>query len=878
VDARVLDSVVARFESSIGWVRDEPVRPARFADWPGAVHRAVVDAAAGLGIDRPWRHQASAMRGLLAGEHTVLASGTATGKSLGYTAPALSALLDNPEARVLYLAPTKALAQDQRVALERWNDALGGDHRVQVDAYDGDTPRAHRAAIRKRVRWLLTNPEMLHQGILPNHPGWAPLLANLRLVVVDELHVYRGVFGSHVANVLRRLARLVRFHGGGPLQLAACSATIANPDSLARQMIGAAPDCRVTVVVGADAPRSPRRFVCLVPPVVNPALGIRRRLSEEVERVTRALLDAEVRTIVFLRTRQGVEELVRALRRSMAQTEGLQSGRVPDQAIRAYRAGLRPAERRAIEQGLRDSTVRVVVSTSALELGVDIGSLQAVVLAGVPGDLASLRQQVGRAGRRGAPSLAVLVAGSGGVDRYLVSRPGLLLSGRPEHAQVDPSNPLILREHLRCAAFELPFDPEESLAGGDCGELLADLVREGDLRQADGRIFWVGGDAPAPGIGLRSMESDPITLHRVAAPKSSARRRNAALTSLDRSEALKVAHPGALYVHDGEVYRVESVDWEEGRALVTAVQTHHVTVARQEHELRVIEVNRQRDVMGGTVWHGIADLAVRTVGYRELDPRSGDVVAREPLDLPEVRRAAAAYWLTLSDDTVTRLRDQGWWRPDPVGYRGPDWQAQRRRARERDGCHCVHCGAMEQDRQHDIHHLRPFRDFGYVRGENQAYREANHLANLVTLCRVCHARAENGQRFHGAFDRLAHVLGNVAPLVLMCDPRDLELRVWSESLADDEISDGAAVQDTLSLVIAERTPAGVGFAEALFDLHEELLAHAQRLVDQCDCAVGCPACVGPPGENQGDGRDYARAILVELSAKRNVMSPGAVSP
>jgi len=600
---------------------------------------------------------------------------------------------------------------------------------------------------------------------------------------------------------------------------------------------------------------------------VNPALGIRRRLSEEVELLVRALLAAELRTIVFVRTRRGAEELVRALRRGARPMAGVR----PREAIRTYRAGLRPAERRAIEQGLRDSTVRVVVSTSALELGVDIGPLQVAVLAGYPGDLASLRQQAGRVGRRGTASLAVLVAGGGALDRYLIGRPDLLLSGRPEHAQADPDNPLILLEHLRCAAFELPLESAEYPTSG---QLLSDLVHAGTLRRAQDRHFWVGGAAPAPGVGLRSIEGMPIRLERTADTTATGRQRRAAVGTLERSVALAVAHPGALYVHDGAVFRVESLEWDEGRAVLRPTDSTHVTVAGQEHELRLLQVARQRDVAGGSVLHGETELVSRTVDYRELDPRSGEVVAEEPLDLPESRRTTAAYWLNLSRDTVERLRSGGWWRPDPVGYRGPDWRAQRRRARERDGGQCAHCGAPEQDRQHDIHHLRPFRDFGYVRGLNQAYQEANRLANLVTLCRVCHARAENGQRFNGALERLAYLLGNVAPLVLMCDPRDLELRVWWQpSSRSDGQGDDQSGDEVPALVIAERTPAGVGFAGALFDLHEALLTHAMTLVQRCDCAGGCPACVGPAGDVDTDGRDFARAILRELGSEDREVGP-----
>ncbi|MFH2007843.1 MAG: DEAD/DEAH box helicase [bacterium] len=849
----MLAAFVQRFESSVVSRRTLPARAASFADWPPDLEPAVVAAAAGQSVSRPYSHQAAAIRALLDDRSVTLASPTASGKSLVYQGCAFHWLLREPEATVLYVAPTKALAHDQQAQLARWCRAIPGS--PEVATYDGDTPRASRAELRRRARFLLTNPEMLHLSILPNHPRWARFLAGLRLVVLDELHTYRGVFGSHVANVVRRLRRLVEFHRSGPSAdgprplFACCSATIANPGELAERLTGAPS----LVITDSGAPRGERCFVFCVPPVIDPALGIRARFLDEVEQVTRFLLSAGVQTIVFTRTRRATEELTRLLRRT-----GEGGGEWAEQAVRAYRAGYRPARRRAIEAGLRDGSVRAVVSTSALELGVDVGRLDACVLAGYPGSVASLNQRAGRVGRRSERSVVVLVTGAGALEQYVAHHPELVLDRSVERAQVDPNNPLILLQHLRCAAAELPLREGESLAPGDAAEiereLLEILAEQGQLRARGGRVHWVGSPTPAQQVGLRSLGTDPIELllgeEHGAAP-------DRVLGTVDRAVAPSVVHPGAVYLHEGVPYRVERLDWDEGRAELAPHAEAYVTIPRQELTLIPIRVTERREVPGGTAQHGELARTVHVTGYREVDPSTGEVLAEREVWLPPQRSTSCGYWLTLAPALVERLRQGGWWRRDAVGYRGPDWQAQRRLVRARDGFACVHCGESEAARQHDIHHLRPFRSFGYVRGVNRAHREANQSDNLVTLCRSCHARAENNQRFQGALERLAYVLGNVAPLLLMCDPRDLDVRV---GLTVDE----SVVEQASSLALVERAPAGVGFGESLFRLHEELLRNARRLVDGCGCQRGCPACVGPAAGGARDGRQYALAILSGL--------------
>ncbi|MFN8421928.1 MAG: DEAD/DEAH box helicase [Anaerolineae bacterium] len=429
--------------------RTRQLRPARAAAWPAELAPGVAAAARGRGIEAPYRHQAAAIAAAIGGDRrpVAVATGTASGKSLCFIAPILHALTGDPEARALCLFPTKALAQDQLAALHAWQNALeaaGHPTAVAPATYDGDTPAAVRRRVRTAARVVLTNPDMLHTGLLPHHTAWSEFFAGLRYVVIDEMHVYRGVFGSHVANVLRRLRRIAAFHGGSPRFLLT-SATIANPAELAEALAGAPP----FVVDDDGAPTGRRLFACYNPPVVDTTLNLRRGVVAEADPIVRHFLAGGVQTIAFARARQTAELLVRLLGGAAA-------------GVRGYRGGYTATERRAIEADLREGRLRGVVATNALELGIDIGELDAAVLMGYPGSLASARQQAGRVGRRTGTAVAVMVAGSSPLDQFIVRHPNYLFDRSPEEARLDPDNLRILLDHVRCAAFELPFDAAEA--------------------------------------------------------------------------------------------------------------------------------------------------------------------------------------------------------------------------------------------------------------------------------------------------------------------------------------------------------------------------------------------------------------------------------
>jgi len=917
----------------VRWVR-MPARPARYAPWPTGLDRRLRRALNARGITELYAHQAEAATAALRGEHVAVVTPAASGKTLCYNLPVLNQLLADPQARALYLFPTKALAQDQLAELRELIGLLGGEETgkqghggVQTNApaypptstspsasapwlprspvpalpiatYDGDTPSSRRPKIRNSARIVLSNPDMLHMGILPQHTRWASFCANLRVVVIDEMHVYRGVFGSHVANVLRRLRRICRFYGSDP-QFILASATIANPQELATRLVEAP-----VTVIGPErngAPQGTRHILFYNPPLLDPALGIRRSSNREATDLAAHFLDHDVQTIVFARARLTTELILTALRteinlansRETPNVRGTPTGNRNPHSIRGYRGGYLPSERREIEKGLRDGTVRGVVATNALELGIDIGRLDAALLAGYPGTIASAWQQMGRAGRRQDTSVAVLVAGAGALDQYIATHPEYLLERSPEHALINPDNAMILSSHLACAAAELPFEAGERF--GDRAEivqtrrgqdpapdlvvdLLNDLVEVGQLYRAAGRFYWAGTDYPAAGISLRSGSPDRVVIQaggRDGTPR--------VIGELDRFSVPLLLYEGAVYLHEGNTYLVERLDWEAGIATVRPVEVDFYTRPSIGEKIEILAERGRRslnteDAMlpkrsepynpQAEVFWGDVRVVSQATGYKILRRGTNEVLGFGPIDLPEQTLETQACWLTLSPDLIEALKTAGEWFSEPNDY-GPNWPAQRNAARARDGYRCRGCGAPEQaGQQHHVHHKIPLRAFvadPRLRGglpAAQAWQAANRLENLVTLCPTCHRRAEATVRIRSGLGGVATLLGGVAPLYLMCDPSDLGVLVESQGF-------GAGPVETArgpTITIYERVPAGVGYAEQLYASMPDLLKAAYDLVTTCPCEHGCPSCVGPVLEHAYalDTKALAIAVLQAL--------------
>src|ERR1700676_2968188 len=576
----IVEQLAARDRSGevLTAVHHIPAREAKFAPMPEWVRAELSAVYAEKGVGKLYSHQAAAAAAVHAGRNAVVVTPTASGKTLCYNLPVLTAVLENADTRALYLFPTKALAQDQLSELHDLSARL--DHRFGVFTYDGDTPSDARKAIRERGHIVLSNPDMLHTGILPHHTRWQRLFENLRYVVLDELHTYRGVFGSHLANVLRRLRGIARFYGSNP-EFICSSATIANPGELASRLA----ETDFEVIEENGAPAGEKFFVFYNPPVVNRFLGIRRSYINESSRVAQEFLKRNLQTIVFANSRLYTEVLLTYLQ----QANPVQPGQSP--AIRGYRGGYLPGERREIEHGLREGRIRGVVSTNALELGIDVGSLDATIMAGYAGTIASTWQRAGRAGRRSGSSCAVLVASSAPLDQFIVQHPDYFFGRSPEHALVQPDNLEILVNHLKCAAFELPIATGETFGSVDVHDLCERLAGAGFLHRTGDHWHWTQEAYPADTVSLRSVTSDNFII--VDTPN-----KTEGMGEFDFSSALTTVHPKAIYLHQGQQFHVDRLDFDQRKAYVRPANVDYFTDAIRYTQVRALEIAEQNRIAG----------------------------------------------------------------------------------------------------------------------------------------------------------------------------------------------------------------------------------------------------------------------------------------
>jgi len=798
--SQVLDTFASRDHTGevLTAVRHYPAREAQWADFPGWLSADLRTAYNAKGIRQLYTHQAAAAEAAHAGKNVVIVTPTASGKTLCYNLPVLDAILADADTRAIYLFPTKALAQDQLAELYDLNQRL--ENRFGVFTYDGDTPSDARKSIREKSHIVLTNPDMLHTGILPHHTRWTRLFENLRYVVLDELHTYRGVFGSHLCNVLRRLQRIARFYGREP-QFICCSATIANPGELACNLI----ENGVEVQSENGAPAAEKTFVFYNPPVVNRALGIRRSYINESSRVAQEFLKHDLQTMVFANSRLHTELILTYLRQANPQLPG------KPETIHGYRGGYLPSERREIERGLRDGRIRGVVTTSAMELGIDVGSLDSVVMAGYPGTIAATWQRAGRAGRRSGGSCAVLVASSSPLDQFIIRHPDYFFGNTPEHAFIQPDNLEILINHLKCAAFELPIHPEEKFGAVDLGELCARLAEAGYLHLAGENYHWTNEAYPADTITLRSVTSDNFVIIDITGEPM-------VIGEVDFVSALTTVHEKAIYIHGGQQYHVEHLDFKERKAYVKQVDVDYYTDAIRHTQVRVLEIaatasarqartvilREAKDLNDGTSTaptasahsrsHGDVLVRSQVVGFKKIKLFTNENVGAGKLELPENEMHTTSYWVTLGRPLLESLP--------------------------------------------------------YSISERQS----------------------------GMFG-LLHALETVATLLLMCDCRDLGSAIGERPPAPGveveevmpvrlEDAAGANAREFFepNLYLFDAYPGGIGFSEPLFRAHDLLVQKTRELIRACRCEAGCPSCVGPAGDLAPKAKEAALAILDRLMA------------
>jgi DEAD/DEAH box helicase domain-containing protein len=621
--------LAARFVEAMGKdgspvraVRHQPAQAARYGAFPEALNPLLRGMLSARGIENLYTHQAAAVELSLAGQNVVVVTPTASGKTLCYNLPVLHEILATPAARAIFLFPTKALAEDQRLELQRMNDALGGP--LCVHTYDGDTPSDARRTIRDKANIVMTNPDMLHTGILPHHTKWAKLFENLRYIVIDELHMYRGVYGSHLANILRRLRRICEFYGTSP-RFVCCSATIANPKELAEALS----EQPFEKVADNGAPSGEKYLVFYNPPVVNPQLGIRRSYLHETRRIVLEFIRQKQQTLVFTNNRLATEVLTTYLKDACSQLP------FSHEAVRGYRGGYLPKERRHIEQGLRDGKIRTVIATNALELGMDIGSLDAVVMAGYPGNIASTWQRAGRAGRRQSSSIAVMVASSAPLDQYIVEHPDYFFSSPPEEAHINADNLEIFLSHLKCAAFELPVREDEKFGRPDLGRLCQFLCDDLQLLHKSGDCWhWVSDSYPADSVSLRAVTSDNFLIVDIT-------RDHQIIGEVDFPSALTTLHEKAIYLHDARQYQVEKLDFDGRKAFVREVDSDYFTDAMVYTQVSELARFEQE----GMAAQGDVRVKRQVVGFKKIKFYTLENVGAGLLSLPEQEMHTTAFWL-----------------------------------------------------------------------------------------------------------------------------------------------------------------------------------------------------------------------------------------
>lgn len=818
--SQVLDSFAERDSRGeiLTAVRHYPACLAQWAEVPEWVHKDLRAAYQAKGIRQLYTHQAAAADAVHNGKNVVIVTPTASGKTLCYNLPVLNAILTDADTRALYLFPTKALAQDQLAELYNLNQRLDARAREEKDdsgppdrrhqapsrfgvfTYDGDTPSDARKAIREKGHIVLTNPDMLHTGILPHHTRWTRLFENLRYIVIDELHTYRGVFGSHLCNVLRRLRRVAQFYGSTP-QFICCSATIANPGELATRLI----EDNVEVLSENGAPAAEKTFVFYNPPVVNRALGIRRSYINEASRVSQEFLKHDLQTMVFANSRLHTEIILTYLQQANPQFPG------KPETIRGYRGGYLSTERRQIERGLREGQIRGVVTTSAMELGIDVGSLDAVVMAGYPGTIAATWQRAGRAGRRSGSSCAVLVASSAPLDQFIVRHPDYFFGNTPEHAFIQPDNLEILVNHLKCAAFELPIAPNDKFGDVDVQDLCARLAEAGYLHHAGENYHWTNEAYPADTISLRSVTSDNFIIIDITGEP-------VVIGEVDFVSALTTVHEKAIYLHGAQQYQVEHLDFKERKAYVKQVDVDYYTDAIKYTQVRVLEI---ADTMGacsheGAILseakdpsqqtqssahsHSHGDVLVRSqvVGFKKIKFFTNENIGSGKLELPESEMHTTAYWVTLERPVLGSL-------PYSIS-----------------------------ERQSGM--------FGLLHA----------MESVATLLLMC-----DGRDLGTAIGERPPSADGEGPAVLR-DANDLR------SNAMEPWMTGQKEFFEPNLYLYDAYPGGIGFSQPLFRAHELLIHKTRELIQACPCDGGCPSCVGPAGDLAPRAKEAALAILDRL--------------
>ena len=631
-------------------------------------------------------------------------------------------------------------------------------------------------------------------------------------------------------NVVRRLIRIANYYGSYP-QFILTSATIENPRQHAENLIGT----QVEVVDNDGSPRGSRQTIFYNPPIINRALGIRQSTISEIIPITKDLYDYRLQTILFSRTRRSVELIIQRLQAQGYMDKG---------KVHGYRSGYLAKDRRKIESDFRDGKIMTLVSTNALELGIDIGGIEAVILVGYPGTIASTRQQAGRAGRKHELSLVILIASMSPIDQFLMRNPQYYFDKNAERAMINPDNFLLLLHHIRCSAFEIPFDSQASFGSIDRDLLLnflTHLEMTGEIYHSGNTYRWIGENYPASMVSLRNIDSNLFQLVTYE------RGRLKSIGSVDSSSAKWMVHPDAIYLHDGSTYLVEELNFETLEAKLRLVETNYYTDPQNDTKIALIQILQENKFDALNIYYGDVEITSKVNGYRKISWQTNQILETVQLEMPESIIQTTAFWFSINDNVIEKLRNLRLWTSSPIEY-GPNWNQQRYTALNRDFFTCQNCGKSDRDQLLHVHHKIPFRQF-------EDYLKANDLQNLITLCPECHKKAESVLRIRSGMAGLIYALHNMAAFLLMCDQNDIG------SVAELKSLNG---QNNPMVLIYDRVPGGIGLSRTLYDIYPELLGNTHLMIDQCGCEEGCPSCIGSAGELGTGGKIETLTLIKEL--------------
>ncbi len=794
--------------------------------FPDSLSELTINVLKNTGIHSFYQHQYQAVQACLEGKHIAISTGTASGKSLCFLAPIINSIVNDKNSCSIMLYPTKALCHDQKVQLTNYLDFLYNLSSVQIQCgvYDGDTVREERKRIRENGRIILSNPDMFNIGILPNHTEWSRVFSNLKYVIIDEVHTYRGIFGSHFTNLIRRFKRICHFYGSHP-QFILCSATISNINEFSEKLI----EEPVTIIDIDTSQKADRHFLVYNPPFVNKELGIRRSYIQESIRLLSYFKETGLQILFFARSRKVVEMVYTYLERKEENLEN----------VRTYRGGYLASTRRITEQEMKKGNIQAVIATNALELGIDIGGIDIVILCGYPGTIAGTRQQSGRAGRRNKTALTIMITTSDPLEQYLANHPDYLFEKSPEQALIEPNNPYILLSHLSSAVFELPFKIDENYGDLSSEQLnfwLNLLQRMNKAKLSSNKYYWISEKYPAEDISMRVADPTQFVLINDGI----------IIGKIDKQSAFWMAHPGAVYLQEGNIYLVESLNIEKGQIILCLEDPGYYTEHMTKTEVEVIEIIKIENIASSTRFYGKLKVTNIITGFRKLHWVTREILDYGTLDLPPSTLLTTGYWFNISSDIIDDLKKENLWLEDVNKY-GKEWENIRQKILIRDEFTCQSCGVSNPPRL-EIHHKTPFKLYRNV-------NHANEFNNLISLCPSCHHEAEAMVKIQSGLSGLSYLLHNLAPLFLMCEKNDIGIHKESIAVFADQAP---------CILFYDSVPGGIGLSEKLFSHHIQLLKESKKINNECSCTDGCPSCTGAVAENGWGAKSIVKTIIEGL--------------